>query len=63
MQRVSLKIHRKQKESFYQPDTLYPLFRGNGGYTGYKSRYYAEKMYPDLYPVSENVPSFVPRRM
>lgn len=34
MQRVSLKIHRELKNTFYQPDTLYPIFRGNGGTRG-----------------------------
>lgn len=34
MQRVNLKIRREQKKLFYQPDSLYPLFWGNGGTRG-----------------------------
>ena len=60
MQRVNLKIHREQKKTFYQPDTLYHLFRGNGGTRGTIPDTTQKicipvctlflKMYPVLYP-------------
>lgn len=34
MQKVNLKIRRELKHTFYQPDILYPRFRGNGDTRG-----------------------------
>lgn len=59
MQKVNLKTRREPKKMFYQLNTLYPLFRGNGGTRGTKPCFSTEicipvcipflKMYPLLY--------------
>ena len=71
MQRVNLKIHREQKKTFYQPDTLYPFFRGNGGTRGTNPDTTQKicspvcstflKMYPVLYPRRTQKNAFAPR--